>query len=92
MFFRKLFLPWTLAAQFETEAAFHAWLQICSTRYNNLRMICLIPAAICLLTGYVMDLRPIMLLTILPLTLVLLLSVAMDRIDRVLDGQNKPET
>lgn len=92
MFFRKLFLPWTLASQFETEAAFHTWLQACSTRYNTLRMICLIPAAICLLTGYVMDLRPIMLWTILPLTLVLLLSVAMDQIDKTLDGQNKTET
>lgn len=92
MFFRKLFLPWTMASQFETETAFHTWLQACSTRYNNLRMICLIPAAICLLAGYIMDLRPIMLLTIVPLALVLLLSVAMDQIDKVLDGQNKTET
>ena len=92
MFFRKLFLPWTAADCFPSEDAFFAWLRTCSKRFNDLRMICLFPAAGCLLAGYILDYRPVMLLTILPLVLVLLLSLAMDRIDRALGGQNKSET
>lgn len=92
MFFRKLFLPWTMAHQFPCDTDFYAWLGTCSTRFNNLRMICLIPAAILLLVGYMMDNRPIMLLTILPLILVLLLTMALDRIDRTLDGQNNSQS
>ena len=92
MFFRKLFLPWTASDQFETQEAFHHWLQRCMDRFNNLRMICLVPAALCLIVGYMMDRRPIMLLTIIPLVLVLLSSIAMDQIEKELGGQNKSET
>lgn len=92
MFFRKLFLPWTAVECFPSEDAFSAWLQVCSKRFNDLRMICLFPAVGCLLAGYMLDHRPLMLLTILPLVLVLLLSIALEQIDRTLDGKNKTET
>ena len=48
-------------------------------------------AVLCLLAGYIAGRRPIMLLTIIPLALVLLLSVALARMEAVLDGQNKSE-
>ena len=89
MFFRKLFLPWTASQCFDSSDAFLSWLAGCQTRFYNWRMICLLPAMICLLAGYVLDRRPIMLLTVIPLMLVLLLSVALDRIEKVLNGQNK---
>ena len=87
MFFRKLFLPWTAADCFPNKEDFFSWLRGCSKRFNDLRMICLFPAAGCLLAGYMLDHRPLMLLTILPLVLVLLLSIALDQIDRTLGGQ-----
>jgi hypothetical protein len=54
-------------------------------------MICLFPAMICLLAGYILDRRPIMLLTVIPLILVLLLSIGLDRIEKTLNGQNKSD-
>ena len=91
MSFRKYMFPWTAAEQFDTEAAFQDWLKTRSRAFTNLRMLCLIPAAICLLVGYVLDLRPVMLLTVVPLALVPLISIALDRIEKALDGQNKSE-
>ena len=91
MFFRKLFLPWTASQCFDTEEAFLSWLAGCQIRFDRWRMICLFPAMICLLAGYFLDRRPIMLLTVIPLLLVLLLSVALDRIEKAMSGHNKPD-
>ena len=91
MFFRKRFLPWTASQCFDSEDAFLSWLAGCHTKFNNWRMICLFPAMICLLAGYILDRRPIMLLTVIPLLLVLLLSIGLDRIEKTLNGQNKSD-
>ena len=91
MFFRKLFLPWTVSGCFETEDAFRAWLRRRWRVFTDLRMVVLAAAVLCLLAGYIAGRRPIMLLTIIPLVLVLLLSVALARMEAALDGQNKSE-
>ena len=89
--FRKFFLPWTASDCFETERAFQTWLRRRWRVFTDLRMVVLAAAVLCLLAGYIAGRRPIMLLTIIPLVLVLLLSVALARMEAVLDGQNKSE-
>ena len=91
MFLRKLFLPWTASQCFDSEDAFLSWLAGCQTRFYNWRMVCLLPAMLFLLAGYILDRRPIMLLTVIPLFLVLLLSIGLDRIEKTLNGQNKTD-
>ena len=91
MFLRKLFLPWTASQGFDSEDAFLSWLAGCQTRFYNWRMVCLLPAMLFLLAGYILDRRPIMLLTVIPLFLVLLLSIGLDRIEKTLNGQNKTD-
>ncbi len=91
MFFRKLFLPWTVSGCFETEDAFQTWLHRRWRVFTDLRMVVLAVAVLCLLAGYFTGRRPLMLLTIIPLALVLLLSVALARMEAALDGQNKSE-
>lgn len=80
MFFRKYYLPWTARAQFSSEEDFQAWLQKRLKRFSDLRMGALVLAAAALIIGYVLDSRPLMLLTIAPLAAVLLLSCAMEKI------------
>lgn len=89
--FRKFFLPWTASDCFETERAFQTWLRRRWRFFTDLRMIVLAVAVLCLLAGYFTSWRPLMLLTIVPLALVLLLSVALARMEAVLDGQNKSQ-
>ena len=91
MFFRKHILPWTASDCFRSEAEFQTWLQKKVTFFTNLRIFFLAIAAVCLLPGYILDQRPLMLLTIAPLALVLLVSIALDQIEKRLDGQNKTE-
>ena len=82
MFFRKHFLPWTAREAFECEEAFQNFLKKKQKLFTDLRMIFIVLAAIPLIVGYVMDLRPVMLVTIIPLILVLALSMALDRMEK----------
>lgn len=79
MFFRKYYLPWTVEDRFDREDAYQAWLQKRLKRFSDLRIFALILAAAALVLGYVLDQRPIMLVTIAPLILVLLLSHAIEK-------------
>ena len=92
MFFRKHFLPWTAANLFECEDAYQIWLQKRHKLFNDVRMICLFLAAAALIVGYVLNDRPLMILTVAPLVLVLQLTMALERTEAALDGQNKTET
>ena len=92
MFFRKHLLPWTAEDCFETQDLFQAWLQQKLQAFSNLRMICLVLAAASLIVGYVLEQRPIMLLTILPLVLMLLATLALDAMEKRRGGQNKSES
>ena len=84
MFFRKHFLPWTVGEAFEQEETFQNFLKKKYRLFTDLRMIAIVIAAIPLVVGYVMDLRPVMLVTIVPLLLVLALSMALDRMEKLL--------
>ena len=90
-FIRKYFLPWTAVDCFETEAQYQDWLGKRYRTYTDARAVFLVLAAVCLLTGYFLDHRPIMLLAILPLALVLLSTMALSRTEAVMDGQNNTE-
>ena len=91
MFFRKHFFPWTLSDQFKTQEEFQDFLKVTQKQLINHRIFWLIPAAVCLLIGYCLDLRLIMILTVLPLTVVLLLSIALDRTEAAMNGQDKSQ-
>ena len=82
MFFRKHVLPWTAGDAFESEAAFQAFLKKKYKLFTDLRMIFIVIAAVPLIAGYVMDLRPLMLVTIVPLLIVLAASAGMDQIEK----------
>jgi len=82
LFFRKHFLPWTAGDAFESEAAFRAFLQKKHKLFTDLRMIFIVIAAIPLIAGYVMDLRPVMLMTIVPLLVVLAATAGLDQIEK----------
>ena len=86
--FQKHFLPWTAADRFENGEAFQAWLRKKHKLFTDLRMLLLVPAAVFLIAGYVLDRRPLMVLTVVPLILVLLLSAALDKTEGAMDGQN----
>ncbi|MGN0979345.1 MAG: hypothetical protein ACI4PT_03345 [Candidatus Avoscillospira sp.] len=91
-FFRKFFLPWTAADCFETEDQFQVWLRKRYKGFTDARAVFLVLAAVCLLTGYFSGRRPIMLLTVLPLALVLLLTMALSKTEALMDGYNNTET
>jgi hypothetical protein len=76
---KKAWMPWTAADQFPSEEAFRQFLAKRLKRFDDLRVIALVLAAAFLIVGYVVDLRPIMLLTVLPLTATLLLTVAIGK-------------
>lgn len=82
MFFKKWLLPWTAAEQFKTEQEFQSWLKRRHRGFTDLRMVLLVIAAAVLLVGYVLDRRPVMLLTIIPLVLLLLATMALDQIEK----------
>ena len=78
---KKAWMPWTAADQFPTEDAFRRFLQKRQKRFDDLRLVSLVLAAAFLIAGYVLELRPIMLLTVLPLAATLLLTVAISKIE-----------
>lgn len=80
----KYFLPWTAASLFDTEEQFHDWLRRRCKWFTDVRIIFLLLAVVCLLIGYFLDRRPIMLLTIAPLALVLLLTMGIGKMEAVL--------
>lgn len=82
LFFRKHILPWTARAAFESDAAFQSFLKRKYKLFTDLRMVFIVIAAVPLILGYVMDVRPLMLVTIIPLLIVLAASVAMDQIEK----------
>lgn len=82
MFFKKWFLPWTAQEQFESTQQFQAWLKRQHKRFTDLRMVLLVLAAAALLAGYALDSRPVMLVTIAPLALLLLATMALDQIEK----------
>ncbi len=88
-FLRKAFLPWTAGACFPSEEEYQAWLQRFCRVLTDLRAWMLAAAAVCLLAGYFLDRRPLMLLCIAPLVLVLLLSMALGRTEAVLENRNE---
>ena len=83
MFFRKHILPWTSRDCFESEAEFTAWLQKKHKLFSDLRIIFILIAAVPLIVGYIMDLRPLMLVTIAPLLIVLAASAGLDQIEKL---------
>lgn len=87
-FFRKYFLPWTASDCFENEEQYQQWLRKRYRGFTDVRAVSLVLAAVCLLTGYFLDRRPVMLLTVLPLALVLLFTMALGKIEAVTDGYN----
>ena len=89
-FFCKTLTPWLAEDCFDSYEAFSRWLEKRKSVFGTLRTILIVLTVIPLLLGCVTDRRPIMLLTIPPLALVLLLTVALERIEKLLDGQNNP--
>ena len=76
---RKTWMPWTAARQFPSDEAFGQWLQKQLKFFGSLRLATLVLAAGFLVVGYVLDRRPILLLTILPLAGTLLLTKAIEK-------------
>lgn len=85
---RLWFTPWAVPEQFSDAAAYRQYLARRCGRLRSLRMVLLVLAAACLVVGLALDRRPIMLLTTVPLLLVLAVSLAMDRMEAVTDGQD----
>ena len=89
--FRKAWLPWTAADRFDSEEAFVQWLTRRLKVFNDLRMLFLVLATGLLIVGYVMELRPVMLLSVLPLALVLLLTLMIGKTEAA-GGQTNQTT
>lgn len=85
---RKWFLPWTAEYLFSDDRQYQKWLQRRYASMRTARILCLLVAAVCLLVGYFLNRRPIMLLTTVPLLLVLGLTMAMEQMEAVMDGQD----
>ncbi len=88
---RKAWMPWTAAALFPSEEAFGQWLQKRLKRFGDLRMVLLVGATALLLIGYVLDLRPVMLLCIVPLLLMLPLSLAISKTEQALTQESETQ-
>lgn len=82
---RKIWLPWTAADRFDSTDAFDQWLNSRLKVFVDLRMILLVAATGLLIVGYVVDLRPVMLLSVLPLALVLVLTLAVSKTEEALN-------
>ena len=89
---RKAWMPWTAAALFPSEEAFGQWLQKRLKRFGDLRTVLLILATALLLGGYVLEQRPVMLLSILPLLLMLPLSLAISKTEQALTQENETQS
>lgn len=87
---RRFFLPWTAADSFPSQEEFLSWLRKKQRRLENLRIVFLVLAAAVLIAGYVLDRYAILLLTVVPLTAVLLLSLALSRTEQLTGGQTEP--
>ena len=90
--FRKAWMPWKAADRFSDTAAYHQWLKQRLKVFGDVRVVSLAAAAVLLLTGYVLELRPVMLATILPLAAVLLLSLIMEKTAAALENKAESET
>lgn len=82
----KLFTPWNAGAYFETDEAFHAFLKKRHRLAHLLRMLLLIPAAVCLMLGYAVSEQPFYAITAGLLVLVLLLTLMLGKIEEILPG------
>jgi len=91
LFFRKHFLPWTAGDTFDSEEAFQAFLKKKQKLCTDLRIIFVLIAAAPLIVGYIMDLRPLMLVTIAPLLVVLAATAGLDQIEKRLPQPEEPE-
>ena len=89
---RKAWAPWAAAEQFTSEEAFADWLGHRLKVFGDIRMILLVLATGLLIVGYVLDRRPVMLLSVIPLALVLLLTLAIGKTETALNQTNKPQT
>lgn len=63
---QKAWMPWTAADQFPSEAEFQTHLKQRLHVFDVLRKVMLVLASVCLIAGYVVDRRPIMLVTVFP--------------------------
>ena len=89
---QKAWMPWTAADQFPTEEAFGRWLERRAKVFGDIRMILLILASAALIVGYVLDRRPVMLLSILPLALMILLTLAITKTEEARNQTNKTQS
>lgn len=85
---RKAWLPWTAADDFPNQETFDQWLEHRTKRFHDLRLMFLAIATILLLVGYVLDRRPVMLMSVLPLALVLGLSLLIGKTEEARDLNN----
>ena len=89
---RKTWLPWTAAEQFGSDEAFAQWLDRRLKVFGDLRMLLLVAATGLLIVGYVMELRPVMLLSVLPLAPVLVLTLAISKTEEALNRTKKSQS
>ena len=88
---RKAWMPWTAGDQFPDQETFQQWLNKRLKRFDDLRILALVLAAATLLAGYILDRRPIMLVTILPLAAVLLLTILIHKTEAVREPTEKTQ-
>ena len=88
---RKAWLPWTAADRFDSESAFDQWLGCRLKVFGDLRMILLVAATGLLIVGYVLELRPVMLLSVLPLALMVGLTLAIGKTEEALNRTKNTE-
>ena len=88
---RKAWLPWTAADRFDSEPAFGQWLRRRLKVFGDLRIVLLIAATGLLIVGYVMELRPVMLLSVLPLVLMVGLTLAIGKTEEALNRTKNTE-
>ena len=88
---RKAWLPWTAADRFDSESVFGQWLSRRLKVFGDLRMILLVMATGLLIVGYVVELRPGMLLSVLPLALGLVVTLAISKTEEALNRTKNTE-
>ena len=89
---RKAWMPWKTENHFPSQEAWDQWLQRRLKVFGDLRMVFLVLATALLLVGYVIDCRPVMLISVLPLGLVLLLTLAVGKTEETLNRTNKTQS
>jgi len=88
---RKAWMPWTAADQFSAEEDYIRCLNRRLKVFGDLRMVLLVAATGLLVVGYVLSIRPVMLLAMLPLALMLPLTLAVSKTEEVLNRTNNPQ-